>query len=108
MKSSFGVASCARIRSARTPPARKKPTAVAMYMIPIRLWSTVVSQLVTRPAVQGAGCGSVSARAATRASSVGLVHVLVERRHLAVVPRLPDGRHLAAPVADDVLEPLAV
>src|SRR6266487_1355314 len=101
MKSSFGVASCARIRSAKTPPARKKPKLVTMYMIPIRLWSTVVNQLVTRPLVQGTVSRAVSARTATGAPSVGLVQVLVQGAHLAVVPRLADGRHLADPVPDD-------
>src|SRR3954451_5460462 len=64
MKCSFGVASCARIRSASTPPARKKPRLATMYMIPIRLWSTVVSQLVTRPDVHGTRRGTRSALAA--------------------------------------------
>jgi hypothetical protein len=48
-------ASWARITSARTPPARKNARLVAMYMIPIRLWSVVVIQLTTRPSYQGTG-----------------------------------------------------
>ena len=54
MKSFSGVISCVRISSAITPPATKNTSEVAMYMIPIRLWSTVVSHDVTRPCVHGA------------------------------------------------------
>jgi hypothetical protein len=42
---SFGLASCERISSAMIPPATKKSRLVRMYRIPIRLWSTVASQL---------------------------------------------------------------
>ena len=52
---SFGVVSCARMSSARTPPTAKKTSEVAMYRIPIRLWSTVVSQLATLPCFQSTG-----------------------------------------------------
>ena len=52
---SFGVASCARMRSARIPPATNHTSEVAMYRIPIRLWSTVTSQLATRPFFQPTG-----------------------------------------------------
>ena len=31
------------------PPAKRKKIEVTMYKIPIRLWSTVTSQLATRP-----------------------------------------------------------
>src|SRR4051812_14827799 len=131
MKCSSGVASCARIRSARIPPAPKKPKAVRMYMIPIRLWSTVVSQLVTRPVVHGTGRTAGSAltakgllllsahlRRARRALDVGAracraraegpVDVVVQRAHLAVVPRLADRRHRAAALAHDELQALPV
>ena len=38
------------------PAARRTRTSeVAMYMIPIRLWSTVTSQLATRPFFQPTG-----------------------------------------------------
>src|SRR5581483_4439321 len=40
----LGPNSCVRIRSASTPPAPKKASAVKKYMIPMRLWSVVVSQ----------------------------------------------------------------
>ena len=50
-----GVASCDRMTSARIPPATNQNIEVAMYMIPIRLWSTVTSQLATRPFFQPTG-----------------------------------------------------
>src|SRR3954451_20836596 len=40
-----GDASCSRISSASTPPIRKKQKAVAPYMRPSFLWSTVKIQL---------------------------------------------------------------
>ena len=43
------------MRIARIPPSAKKKIEVAMYMIPIRLWSTVTSQLATRPFFQPTG-----------------------------------------------------
>ena len=46
---SFGVASCARMSSAAMPPPPKKKSDVTMYMIPMRLWSTVTSQLASLP-----------------------------------------------------------
>ena len=46
---SCGAASCARMSTARMPPSTKKNSAVRMYMIPMRLWSSVTSQLATRP-----------------------------------------------------------
>ena len=52
---SFGVASCARMRSARIPAATNQKIDVPMYRIPIRLWSTVTSQLATRPFFQPTG-----------------------------------------------------
>src|SRR6478609_104806 len=41
-----GACSCHRIKSASQPPIRKKMKAEAPYRIPMRLWSTVVSQLL--------------------------------------------------------------
>src|SRR3954453_2098627 len=38
--------SCRRMSSASTPPSRKNAKVRTMYMIPIRLWSVVVTQLV--------------------------------------------------------------
>ncbi len=39
-----GPASCARISSASLPPTTKKVSDATAYMMPMRLWSTVVSQ----------------------------------------------------------------
>src|SRR4051794_2513118 len=99
---SFGVASCARMRSAMTPPPAKKTSAVTMYMIPIRLWSTVTSQRATRPLFHVTGY-TASDLTATRASSLVDVrlHVLDERLDLRVRPRVRDGGHLVSAVADD-------
>jgi len=58
-KCSPGVASCERMRRARIPAATNHMSDVAMYMIPIRLWSTVTSQLATRPLFQPTGKGDV-------------------------------------------------
>ena len=44
-----GRASCRRMISASMPPTRKKMNAEVPYRIPIRLWSTVVSQDQTVP-----------------------------------------------------------
>src|SRR6478736_1588684 len=41
-----GIRSCQRISRASRPPIRKNRKAEAPYMMPIRLWSTVVSQLL--------------------------------------------------------------
>src|SRR5213592_4945872 len=102
---SFGVASCARMRSAMIPPPAKKTSAVTMYMIPIRLWSIVTSQRATRPLRHVTGY-TASDLAATRARSLVDVclRVLDERLHLRVVPAVADRRHLAAAVADDRLQ----
>src|SRR5580658_10495486 len=40
----LGRASCRRMSSASQPPNRKKKKPVAVYMMPSRLWSTVVTQ----------------------------------------------------------------
>ena len=40
----FGRINWYRIRTASTPPTRKKKSAVWRYSVPIFLWSTVVSQ----------------------------------------------------------------
>ena len=66
------------MRSARIPPATNHMSAVAMYMIPIRLWSTVTSQLATRPLFQPTGYAA-SVLAATRGSrGRRLVDVLLD------------------------------
>ena len=54
-KCSPGPASCARMRIASKPASAKKKIDVTMYKIPIRLWSTVTSQLATRPRYHGTG-----------------------------------------------------
>ena len=41
----FGVHSCKRMTSASRPPKTKNVPAETPYRMPIRLWSTVVSQL---------------------------------------------------------------
>src|SRR3954462_7712947 len=106
---SFGVASCARMSSAMIPPPAKKTSAVAMYMIPICLWSTVTSYRATRPLRHVTGY-TASDLTATRARSRVDVRLRVrdECSHLLVVPRVADRRHLAAPVADDRLEALCL
>src|SRR5581483_10281619 len=91
---SFGVASWARISSARIPPAPKKTRLVAMYRIPIRLWSVVVSHDVTRPRRQSTAVGGASTLMAT-AGSLRLLEVADHRGDLRRGPVDPDGRHVA-------------
>src|SRR3954471_11825373 len=102
---SSGVASCARMSSAMIPPPAKKTSAVAMYMIPIRLWSTVTSQRATRPFRQLTGY-TASDLTATGARPLVDVRLRVadERVHLLLRPGVADRRHLAPPVANDRLE----
>ena len=62
-----GTASCERIRSASTPPNSRNSIVRTRYMIPIRLWSVVVSQ-ANQP--RGSDRGprrAISGRAATDA-----------------------------------------
>src|SRR6266849_1831969 len=102
-KCSFGVASCARISSAAMPPPPKNTSDVQMYIIPIRLWSSVTSQLATLPLFHVTGYAA-SDLAATRAGSLvdrGL-RVLDERCHLRVRPAVADGGHLDPAVPHDV------
>src|SRR5579871_3089840 len=103
-KLSFGVASWDRIRTARIPPSTKKKRAVTMYMIPIRLWSTVTSQLASRPSFQPTGYAA-SLLTATRRSLVDVrLHVGVEGVDLRRRPGDPDRRHRrAAPCVHAVL-----
>src|SRR3954469_25857374 len=104
-----GVARCARISSASTPPAMKKTRLVRVLSIPIRVWYTVVSQLETRPSATTAESGGRSALAATTCSlREALVQVRDHRVDLRLRPVVADGRHLAGAVADDVGQPLAV
>src|SRR5579884_84978 len=78
--------------------------------MPIRLWSTVVSQEATRPRRQSARYGwAVSAPATTlRPLLRELLRVRDERVDLVAGPVLADGRHQPGPVAQQRLDPLAV
>src|SRR5881227_2648501 len=68
----------------------------------MRLWSTVVTQLVTRPRRQSARY--VAALAATRGLLVDVaLHVGKERLELPVGPAPPDRRHVVADRLDPVL-----
>src|SRR5262249_4863793 len=106
MKCSFGVISCERMRSASRPPRAKKPSAVQMYRIPIRLWSTVVSHDVTLPRRQWARNGWTSALTAMLVRQ--RVRVRDQRVDLLVRPVAADRRHLADALAQDRRDPLAV
>src|SRR5947207_14760999 len=73
--------------------------------MPIRLWSTVTSQLATRPLFHVTGYVA-SDLAATRGRSfvdVGL-DVRLERAVLLLRPVVSDGGHEPAPVVHDVLD----
>src|ERR1044071_4155812 len=104
MKCSFGVASCARMSSARIPPATKNARLVAMYMIPIRLWSTVVSQLETRPRARMTETAGDSALAAMEPP----LQIRDERVQLPVAPGPADRGHPVAPVAHEQRQRVAV
>src|ERR1700730_12636667 len=61
----FGCAGWTRMMSANIPATRKAMKLVTMYMIPISLWSVVVSQVVTgantdRSYDSGITCGAVT------------------------------------------------
>src|SRR4030088_311285 len=101
-KFSFGTASCARMSRAAMPPPPKNTSAVQMYMIPMRLWSSVTSQLATLPFFHVTG-STASDLAATRARSLVDVclRVLEQRVHLRIRPAVPDRRHLAPSCAHD-------
>src|SRR3954447_14286945 len=93
------------MRSAMTPPAKKKKTAVQMYRMPILLWSTVTSQEATRPLFHVTGYAA-SDLAATRGRSLVDVRfqVLLQRLELRVRPVAADAGHAAATVPHDRLE----
>src|SRR5919202_1527697 len=84
--------------------------------MPIRLWSTVVTQLATRPCVHGSRFGSsgVPLTATAASSRHTAADVGEERVELLLRPALADGRHdardarLVAAVPDDRLELLTV
>src|SRR3954462_2858399 len=73
--------------------------------MPIRLWSTVVSQLETRRRFQWIG-HTGSALAATRRCPLVdvLLEIAEERVQLSFRPGLPHRRHLALAVAHDRVE----
>ena len=50
----FGTPSCTRISSASMPPSPKNTKVVTRYMIPIFLWSVVVTQSTQRFVWRGA------------------------------------------------------
>ena len=50
----LGTLSWSRIISASTPPRQKKTKVRTRYMIPIRLWSVVVTQSTQRLVLRGA------------------------------------------------------
>src|SRR5579859_3052612 len=77
------------------PPAPKKTRLVAMYRIPIRLWSVVVSQEVTRPRLQSTAAGGASTLMAKRRSPLRLLQVADDPRDLRLVPVAADGRQRA-------------
>src|SRR5919202_1096231 len=84
--------------------------------MPIRLWSTVVTQLATRPCVHGSRFGSsgVPLTATAASSCHALADIGEERVELLLRPALADRRHdaggarLVAAVPDDRLELLTV
>src|SRR5581483_466770 len=71
----------------------------------IRLWSTVVIQLATRPRFQSARYGGTSVLTATREPSL---QVAEQRVDLRVGPVLADGRHPALALPEELLERLPV
>src|SRR3954451_9455321 len=77
--------------------------------MPIRLWSTVVSQLETRPCETRTETGGRSALAATICSLLeALLEVRDRRVELLLRPLLADRRHLADAVLDDLRQSLLV
>src|SRR2546423_336082 len=91
--------------NAAMPPPPKNTSAVQMYMMPMRLWSSVTNQLATLPFFHVTGY-TASDLAATRARSLVDVRlrVIEERLHLCVRPAVADGRHQAPSVAHDAGE----
>src|SRR3990167_9432708 len=107
----FGVVSCARMTRERAPPATKNTRLVTTYRIPIRLWSTVVSQPATLPRFQSLRYGVVSTLTATCRSPLrreASLQVGDRRGDLLVAPALPDGRHPVLPFSDQRLHALGV
>src|ERR1700675_2302940 len=90
---------------AMIPPATKKPRLVRMYRIPIRLWSTVVSQLEKRPRETIAAAGSGAGATSTATAAPGeTLDVSKQGIHLATGPAPADGGHLDASVSQQCLE----
>src|SRR5438552_9557730 len=85
------------------PPATKKTRLVRMYMIPIRLWSTVASQPEKRPreTIVAAGSGATLRATATTGEALDIGEQSV---HLLVAPATPHGGHLVAAVQEQRLD----
>src|SRR5947208_15391032 len=85
------------------PPATKKTRLVRMYMIPIRLWSTVASQPEKRPreTIVAAGSGATLTATATPGEALDVGEQSV---HLPVAPTTPHGGHLVAAVQEQRLD----
>src|SRR5436853_1969657 len=81
------------------PPATKKNRLVRMYMIPIRLWSTVASQLEKRPRETIVAAGSGATLTATAAPGEAL-DIGEQSLHLPVAPTTPNGGHLVPAVQE--------
>src|SRR3954452_3062491 len=79
------------------PPATKKTRLVRMYMIPMRLWSTVASQLEKRPRETIVAAGSGATLTAT-ASPGEAFDVGKQSVQLPVAPASADGGHFVAAV----------
>src|SRR5262245_39670453 len=94
-----GRASWLRISSASSPPIRKKANAETPYMIPIFLWSTVVSQLQKPVVAVGRrrsprGAGTLTLAISSPPSSRQAVQV--GRQRVDLVLGQPVVRHLRA------------
>src|SRR5262245_38871185 len=89
-----GNASCARMTMASTPPTTKNTSAVAMYIRPSRLWSTVTThscsasisdQSTARaPAIRGRSAGSTYPTVLTGRPSLERREVRVHLVELAI------------------------
>ena len=76
----LGAPNCSRIISASVPPIRKKTNVVTMYMIPMRLWSVVVTH-----EVQPRGARSTERTAICGTATAGAVSVVAAKAFQRVV-----------------------
>src|SRR5215468_6318463 len=87
--------SCSRMTVASRPPMTRKPRAITMYMMPRRLWSTVVTQAWARSSHVFSGASAVR----TMDSVVIRKFLASAKRHEVVGDRVElgivegDGRH---------------